>query len=69
MPAAREGAAMKHAIVGAMVLAVTAAGAAAAARPTTDQPDGPQVNGPFGNFNPRRYGCELVDDLAQAKSE
>ena len=26
----------------------------------------PQVNGPFGNFNPRRYDVRLVDDLNQA---
>jgi len=24
----------------------------------------PQANGPYGNFNPARYGCELVDDMA-----
>lgn len=27
----------------------------------------PQVNGPFGNFNPRRYDLRLVDDLSQAR--
>lgn len=27
----------------------------------------PQANGPFGNFVPARYGCELVDDLAKAR--
>ena len=31
------------------------------------EPDWPQVNGPFGNFNPRQYGAKLVDDLNQAK--
>lgn len=27
----------------------------------------PQANGPFGNFNPRRYGHTLVDDLKDAR--
>lgn len=27
----------------------------------------PQANGPFGNFNPRRYDVKLVDDLSQAR--
>jgi outer membrane protein assembly factor BamB len=33
-----------------------------------DKPAWPQINGPFGNYNPRRYGCALVDDLTQAKA-
>ena len=33
-----------------------------------DEPGWPQANGPFGNFNPRRYGCQLVDDLSQARA-
>jgi outer membrane protein assembly factor BamB len=33
-----------------------------------DKPAWPQINGPFGNYNPRRYGCTLVDDLKQAKA-
>ncbi|MEI8122993.1 MAG: PQQ-binding-like beta-propeller repeat protein [bacterium] len=28
----------------------------------------PQVNGPTGNFVPRKYGCTLIDDLKQAKA-
>jgi outer membrane protein assembly factor BamB len=32
------------------------------------EPGWPQVNGPFGNFNPRRYGVKLVDDLSQARA-
>ena len=32
------------------------------------EPGWPQVNGPMGNFNPRRYGHKLVDDLSQAKT-
>lgn len=31
------------------------------------EPGWPQVNGPFGNFNPRRYGVKLRDDLSQAR--
>jgi hypothetical protein len=27
----------------------------------------PQVNGPSGNFNPARYGCILVNDMAAAR--
>jgi hypothetical protein len=27
----------------------------------------PQANGPFGNFNPRRYDVKLVDDLSKAR--
>ena len=33
-----------------------------------DKPAWPQSNGPFGNFNPRQYGCKLVDDLKQVKT-
>lgn len=29
--------------------------------------DWPQVNGPHGNFNPRKYGHRLVDDLSRAR--
>lgn len=32
------------------------------------KPAWPQSSGPFGNFNPRQYGCKLVDDLKQVKS-
>jgi outer membrane protein assembly factor BamB len=31
------------------------------------KPAWPQVNGPFGNFNPRQYGVKLVDDLKDAR--
>lgn len=34
---------------------------------TDDAPAWPQENGPFGNFNPRRYGTKLVDDLRDAR--
>jgi len=30
-------------------------------------PGWPQVNGPYGNFNPARYGCILANDLAEAR--
>lgn len=33
-----------------------------------DLADWPQVNGPTGNFVPRKYGCTLIDDLKQAKA-
>ncbi|GIW80864.1 MAG: hypothetical protein KatS3mg105_2671 [Gemmatales bacterium] len=33
----------------------------------TSEPDWPMNNGPFGNFNPRRYGHRLVDDLAKTR--
>lgn len=32
-----------------------------------ETPAWPQVNGPFGNFNPRQYDVKLVDDLSQAR--
>jgi outer membrane protein assembly factor BamB len=54
---------MKHR---ALVLLLAGVLAGAAAEPDAE-PGWPQVNGPFGNFNPRRYGVELVDDLSQAK--
>src|SRR5436190_18005618 len=39
----------------------------APARAGDDRPAWPQENGPFGNFNPRRYGVKLVDDPALVK--
>ena len=40
-----------------------------AAEPSFDkEPAWPQSNGPFGNFNPRQFGCKLVDDLKLVKS-
>lgn len=47
------------------------AAAALAAVPVSaragDDPPWPQANGPFGNFNPRRYDVKLIDDLKDAK--
>ncbi len=47
-----------------VLLVSAAAGVLFAADP---EPGWPQVNGPFGNFNPRRYGHALVDDMARAR--
>ncbi len=35
--------------------------------PAAELPAWPQANGPFGNFNPRQSGVQLVDDLRQAR--
>ena len=32
-----------------------------------ESPAWPQINGPFGNFNPWQYGVELIDDLSQTR--
>jgi outer membrane protein assembly factor BamB len=37
------------------------------ARAPDDTAPWPQANGPHGNFNPRRYGHKLVDDLKDAR--
>jgi len=46
------------------LLAGLLAGTVAAGKPDL-KPAWPQSSGPFGNFNPRQYGCKLVDDLKQ----
>ncbi len=53
---------LRFAILSIAALSVPAAWAADAA------PAWPQANGPFSNFNPRQYGCSLVDDLANARA-
>jgi len=41
--------------------------APAFAKTTADMPGWPMVSGPYGNFNPRQYGCTLVDSFSQAR--
>lgn len=48
--------------------AATAVDLSAAAPSKFDPAPGwPMVSGPYGNFNPRQYGCTLVDSLSQAR--
>jgi len=48
--------------------AATAVDLSAAAPSKFDPAPGwPMVSGPYGNFNPRQYGCTLVDSLGQAR--
>ena len=48
--------------------AATAVDLSAAAPSKFDPAPGwPMVSGPYGNFNPRRYGHELVDSFSQAR--
>jgi outer membrane protein assembly factor BamB len=58
---------MKRVILSLVAGSLAAAGAWAAGRPPDDRPAWPQANGPFGNFNPRKYGVKLLDDISQAK--
>jgi outer membrane protein assembly factor BamB len=68
---------MKKSLI--LLLSILAAEAAPASEPvgagaqkqtpgSPGNPGWPQANGPFGNFNPRRYGVNLVDDFSQAKA-
>jgi hypothetical protein len=57
--------ALKQSALMAMVLAGVAKGEPRRTNPASA--DWPMSNGPDGNFNPRRYGHALVDDLSRAR--